>query len=328
MTPMATKISYSNSAKAPKYGVVAAPAAKTYATLAQPASAPINPLYRAMAATTADQGTTAATPSTQALQAIFNSNHPTTPTTPAPTAASVAAAAKDNGGGTTTTPDTSGAGSTFDLSSDPVLAQIKTLADKSVADAQTGALDAKKQALIRFGDPTLATSLLGDTNTAAAAGQNPDSTLAQLLFQHQQQDQGIDQASNANNTFYGSAHANQLGDEAKNYELNRANAQNALYDLLTQADQGVSAAEQNAQGQYIAALPDAYSRAIAQPGAAGDGGAAPDTSGSEQDSGLTGLTHPLSTTGATAGISPALAALIQASQNAQRATPRIGRIAN
>lgn len=301
---MATKVNYSSTARTPRYGIVQAPKQKTYATLAQPATQPINPLYRAMAASSAaspadslgmpgriQPGQSFADIGTGALVQPPR----LTPAAGVDTGGGAGAGTGSSGGGTGGG-GAAGGGSTFDITSDPILAQIKALGEKSVGDAETGALALKKQALIRSGFGDLATSLLGDTGTAAAANQNPSSTLAQLLFAHQQRQQGIDQASNSNNTFYGSAHANQLGDEARQFELDQANAQNALYDLLGQADQGVLSARQHAQDQYAGELPGAYSRFLTQPPPAtdpsGDGAGATDPNGGGANTGLGLLSAP------------------------------------
>lgn len=302
---MSTKISYSSTGRTPRYGIVSAPKQKTYATLAQPATQPINPLYRAMAASSAASpadslGMPARIQPGQSFADIGTGalvQPPRlTPAAGVDTGGGAGGGTGSSGGGTGGGGGTAGGGSTFDITSDPILAQIKALGEKSVGDAETSALALKKQALIRSGFGDLATSLLGDTGTAEAANQNPSSTLAQLLFAHQQRQQGIDQASNQNNTFYGSAHANQLGDEARQFELDQANAQNALYDLLGQADQGVLSARQHAQDQYAGELPGAYGRFLSQPPPAtdpgGDGGGTTDATAGGANTGLGLLSAP------------------------------------
>jgi hypothetical protein len=91
------------------------------------------------------------------------------------------------------------------------------------------------------------------------------------VLAHQQRQQQIDEATNANNTFYGSAHANLLGDEARQHEFDQANAQSALYDLLSQADEATRQAQLRSQDSFIGALPGAWERAYTMPGAGGVG---------------------------------------------------------
>jgi hypothetical protein len=146
---------------------------------------------------------------------------------------------------------------------DPVLASIKAFNDRSVAEAESQSLAAKKQALVRGGFADLARSLLGDEQTAQAAAENPFSTLAQLLTTHKGRVQNIDTGRNKQNLYYSSTRANDLGNEAQQYLGDQAGAQQSLYDLLANADSAVSQTKNAAADRYQSALPDAIARWLA-----------------------------------------------------------------
>lgn len=233
--------------------------------------APPNPLYRVMQSN----------PVSDVLNSSQLASHAASTQPSIRPAASPAPPSTTPAGGTPATPfketpqkQAPPGSSNADMSGDPILAQLRAISGgydssgnfvegKTIADARTAALAAKKEAFIRSGFGELAQKLLGDANTAAAANANPTSTLAQLVRAHQQNAAGIDTAANKANLYYSSTRANQQGQEAQNYLTNQSNAQSALYDLLSQADEGVLSAKNSAIQQYLAALPEAYQRFLA-----------------------------------------------------------------
>jgi hypothetical protein len=222
------------------------------------------------------------------------------------------------------TPDT--------LSSDPILAQIRALGQQGIQDARSGALSLAERALIGYGSADVPQSLrdlyakdtsnpiyaaLNDQGAAAAAKANPDSTLAQLALEDQRNNAGIDQTTNAQNLYYSSTHANQLGDEATGYRQKQSSAAQSLEQLLGQANQGVLDAQNVAMQQYQGELPNAYQRALdlasllggdttAGDGADYSGGTAPKTGDqAATDYSFAPLTNPFNPLSAIlAGVAP------------------------
>lgn len=163
------------------------------------------------------------------------------------------------------------------LATDPILMQIRDLGQRSIQDARSGALNAAENALTGYGSYDVPQTLkdlyaqdtsnpiyaaLNDTGTAQAAAGNPDSTLAQLAHGHERNLAGIDQNTNAQNLYYSSAHANQIGDEATGYRQSQNAAAQSLAQLLSQANQGVLDASQHASDMWQSELPNAYQRAL------------------------------------------------------------------
>lgn len=140
----------------------------------------------------------------------------------------------------------------YDYSGDPILGLFNQGAAKSTSDAQGSLLEAQKRSLIGFGSSELAGKVLGQGDpTAAAAGANPFSTLANLGYQYgesrwsanQQQSelnanansqlgqlgfqQGLDtnklnQDLNDRNLWYSSTRPNELGALGQQYGYQRA----------------------------------------------------------------------------------------------------------
>lgn len=155
------------------------------------------------------------------------------------------------------------AGGMLDYSTDPVLQQIQALATRNVGDAEATALAAKKQNLIRLGDPGLARATIGDQGTALAAQQNQQSTLAQLAKQYADAKIAHDKTLNNLNLFYSSTRGNTIGEDAKGYLNQQSAAQQAAQDALSQIDAVLAQARQAAAAQRLQAEQDAYARALA-----------------------------------------------------------------
>lgn len=175
--------------------------------------------------------------------------------------------------------------------SDPILAQIRGMATRNIAGAESGALAARQQAMTQFGyDPSLQGSYT-DAANAAAAQQNPFSTLAQLGLQHATRARTQDEQLNQGNLFYSGARSQAIGDEARQYLGEQAGAQADLQSKLSAISTSLLAARQAEQERQIQGEQDAYNRDLqfreqygipgdpAATGAAGAAGAAPSTAG-------------------------------------------------
>lgn len=211
--------------------------------------------------------------------------------TPKPSAPAAAALGGGAAAAASSPANTSPAGPApagFNETADPILAQIKAAGQRGVQDAASAALAGAKNDLINYGSAQVPQSLrelyssatptsdallgdlpqnailgaLNDQGTAQAASANPYSTLAKLMQAHNANTVGIDQASNANNTYYGSAHANQLGQEGQDYLGAQDTAAQNLQALLSGENQNVLGAIGTAHDSYLQQLPTAYDRWI------------------------------------------------------------------
>lgn len=151
----------------------------------------------------------------------------------------------------------------YDLSTDPVLQQVQAQITNANQAAQSGALNQEQQALLAYGDPALAASVLGSTDpTVQAARQNQESTLAQLARGHTQ---GLTTFENTldPSLVYSGARIKQTGliDQAYQDELSRAAT--GIQGTLS----GIQGGLQSTLGQNTTtldnAIADAYTRAVA-----------------------------------------------------------------
>lgn len=145
---------------------------------------------------------------------------------------------------------------------DPILAQLKALAQQGNASAQAQYDDARHQALIAYGyDPALA-SLYGDAGTQAAAQGNQFSTLAQLLQGHKNTVHSLDENLNKQNLFYSGYRGDQLGKENQAYQGQQYAAAQALQGGLTGLSGALLGAQQENAARIAQAQQDAYTRAL------------------------------------------------------------------
>jgi hypothetical protein len=189
-----------------------------------------------------------------------------------------------NSTGTPKAPNTGDVGASLDV--DPILAQIKAIGARSVKDAASGVAAGAKNALIGFGSVKLPQRLrdlftnqvpaqdsvlgqlpdnpllgaLNDTGTAAAAEQNPYSTLAQLTQGHQRNVADIGNQTNLSNLFYSSTHANKLADEQSALQAQQDQAAQSLAGILGGYNQAYLDSIGNARDQYTSELPGAFDR--------------------------------------------------------------------
>lgn len=147
-----------------------------------------------------------------------------------------------------------------DYSSDPILQQIRALAIRNDATAESQAADARRQELLNYGYvPGLD---YGDQATATAAQQSPFSVLAQLQRSHDQRTRSIDENTNRANLYYSSYRGQQLGNEGTNYLGDQANASQHLQGVLAQIAGNLASAKQTSQERIMQAEQDAYQRAL------------------------------------------------------------------
>lgn len=197
------------------------------------------------------------------------------------------------------------AGVAYDPSADPVLQQILATGVTSRQGAEAGALAAKKQLALQYGDVSLANQI-GDTATAQAAGANPYAVFPQLKKNYDQTAQQADQTYNANNLFYSGAREVGQGQLADQYGANVAQQtateqqalggieQNRLAQILG-ADQADNQAKNDATSRAIQIAADngwsfggwdsSGNPIFTQPGSSSGGAATttttPDTSGGQ-----------------------------------------------
>jgi hypothetical protein len=190
------------------------------------------------------------------------------PLTPAtqPAANPAPPAATPSGGGQ------SGGGqvnlASIDYSGDPILQKAKALSTQGRADAESGAIALKKQALIRYGyDPTLDTTgadkgLFPDESTLTAAQQNPFSTLHQLEDANTDNLHTLDKRVNNANLWYGSERGNQLAQAGHDFQLALSKASTDRQDTLSQIAQALAAARHQADLEDMQAEEAAMLRAL------------------------------------------------------------------
>lgn len=182
------------------------------------------------------------------------------PTTANPTPQAKGAVTPSN----PTPPPASSAAST-DWTSDPIY-QLATGQDElAVKNAQAAALASQTQALIAYGDSSLALAVTGDPQIAAAAAANKASTLAQLVAQNAKTVRDTNEAENQNNLWYSSDRGYQLGLAQQTYLNNSANALSNVQGQLGSIGANLLAQENSAYADERQAASEAYGRSVANP---------------------------------------------------------------
>lgn len=257
---MAVKVSYSNSGQGTTYGSRKARPAQTFNTVA---SMP-QPSQRSLTAAASSGGNQ---PDSLARvlaggQNVFGTN----------TAPKVQPATTAPPGVRDTTQTTTGqTGATFDqatLDADPIYAMIKNAGARSEQEAQGARTKGYETALTRFGDSTLAQTLLTKlgladpeaSTFAQSAAQNPLSTLAQIGRSYDAQRVNTDLDANQSNLYYSSARANRLSDLSQERLATEADAQDALMQLLGSYDSAYTQAQRDFEDRRLAAAGDAFGR--------------------------------------------------------------------
>lgn len=207
---------------------------------------------------------------------------------------------------------------TYDYLTDPILVQVNATQGMAIAQAQASALAQQKAALIAYGDPNLAMSVLGDQATADAAAANPTSTLATMAATNATNVRGINETENKSNLFYSSDRGYQQGLSQQTYLANQASAASGLQSSLGGISTQLLASEQAAYNAEAQAQEDAYNRALANP----VGVAAPTTTGGGGGNGG-GTTAP----GESASSNPGSGSTGTGASNIAYATSPVGQLA-
>lgn len=160
-------------------------------------------------------------------------------------------------------------GYTFDLETDPILQQIHATAAKQREEANAGALEARKQLAIQYGDETYGNSI--DQATGQAAAQNPFSITKNLANQYDTTGKNLNENLNQHNLFYSGERINELGQALKDYQQQQAVAAGQFQSGLGTIGQNLvgalMGADQSEQGGYNDAWARALAYALAHPGA-------------------------------------------------------------
>lgn len=156
-------------------------------------------------------------------------------------------------------------GNAYSFMSDPALQMVMAQQTLAIQQAQSTALAQEQQALIAYGDPNLAMSVLGDQNVAAAAANNPNSTLATLAATNAQNVRNTNETENKANLWYSSDRGYQLGLQQQAYLSQQGQALGAFNSNWGTIQNTLLAAEQNAWDAEAQAQETAYQNAIANP---------------------------------------------------------------
>jgi hypothetical protein len=165
----------------------------------------------------------------------------------------------------------------YDLATDPGLQQIQSLVGMSNEQAQAGALKQRQNLVLAYGDPGVAGAVLGaDDPIAAAAAQNPTSTVAQLGQSRDRNLKTLDDQLNADNLDYSGYRINQEQQAGQDYQNALAQAAAGLNSNLDQVGSNLTAALSGNNGQLVQGINDASNRAAAAATSSGvDPGAIP-----------------------------------------------------
>lgn len=153
--------------------------------------------------------------------------------------------------------------SLFNLTSDPVLQQVMAQMQSANSTDQAQALSQEEQALLSYGDPALASAVLGSSDPIAAAiANNPQSQLAQLAQQNQEQQQNFIETLDPSlvNSGY---RVQQQGLLNQNYQNALAQAASGIQGTLQGIQGNLSSEEAANQNTLTQAISDAYNRALA-----------------------------------------------------------------
>lgn len=201
----------------------------------------------------------------------------------------------------------------YSYDADPVLNQIQALSGQSRGDAQANATALRLQLAQQYGDPSLARQYGSEADATAAQG-NPNSVLAQLAHSYQTGQQGLEEALNQQNLFYGGARVKQLGELANQYQSQVAGATGQEQGALGSIASNLAAAQHAADMQDAQAQQDAYARqlqyALAAGGAPSDYGGG-DTGGGETPADIIAAQDPYGTDTSTDGLWPNIPGAVQ-----------------
>jgi hypothetical protein len=166
----------------------------------------------------------------------------------------------------------------YDLATDPGLQQIQSLVGLSNEQAKAGALKQRQNLVLAYGDPGVAHAVLGaDDPIAAAAAQNPTSTVAQLGQSRDRNLKTLDDALNADNLDYSGYRVNQEQQAGQDYQNALAQAAAGLNSNLDQVGSNLAGVLAGNNSQLVSGINSAADRAAqaatvsgVDPGAGGD----------------------------------------------------------
>lgn len=157
--------------------------------------------------------------------------------------------------------------------------QVQAQTTASNANAQAQALAQEQQSLLNYGDPALASAVLGknDPYVSTIRAGDPESTIAQLGRQDTEALRQLDTTMDPSLVDSG-YRVEQEGNLAQQYQDALAQAASAEQSQLQGYQSDLAAAEQTNNDTLTQAISDAYNRALAQQLAVASAGGTPDTS--------------------------------------------------
>ena len=156
---------------------------------------------------------------------------------------------------------------------DPIIGKANAYADQISHQALAAAIAAKKQDLIRFGDPDMVQRVLGHipkqytkgamagldkqpykyADTVKAAANNAFGTTQELKRWNDRSITGVNEARNQQGLFYSSARARDLALQGEDYTRQKTKAANDLQDAINAIEMALQQSLQQAQGIRIQA---------------------------------------------------------------------------
>lgn len=171
--------------------------------------------------------------------------------------------------------------SPYDLNTDPGLQAAQSLAGLSDEQAKSAATKQQTNLLLGYGDAGLINAVLHDPTLAAAAANNPNSTLKQLAKQHTQGLKTLGDNLNAANLSYSGYRVTQEQQAENDYQSQLAQAASAVNSGLDTISGSLAQALAADNASRISAINDAATRAAqyaassgVDPGAPGPASAA------------------------------------------------------
>lgn len=153
----------------------------------------------------------------------------------------------------------------FSYQDDPMRVQARAAAEAGLTGAKARALEAKRKAVLAFGDPELARRVLGaDDPTVAAISGDPNqsaSVIGRLRKGYNDQVAQTEEDLNANNLFFGGHRGKLLTDLATQHQQQQVDAQRGLEGQLSGISEGLSGAEGAYRDAVMSGEQGAYQRA-------------------------------------------------------------------
>lgn len=160
---------------------------------------------------------------------------------------------------------TAGTSLSVNVGSDPIYQQAVAAVNAANQQAEAAALGAERTNLIRYGDPNLVRSVLGDQadeDTINAARNNTFSTVAELGRWNTRALGNVDSTANRNNLFFSSTRGRDRGLQQEDYLRQQTRTGNQLQDVLTGIAQQLMGTKQAGLQQLLSAGEAAYNRQL------------------------------------------------------------------